>query len=230
MHLRGTRVIVVGGSSGIGLAAARLTKEAGAEVTIVGRSPVRLKQAQESLGGVRAVEADITDTAAIGRVFEGLDRVDHVLVSAGTIKNGTLVKNDLTTLRQIVDERLWGVVNVVRGSAPLMTTGSITFTSVGMSTRPRPGSAMLTSMLAAVEALELAPGRVNVVTPGLIETPLLDTTYGAERAKLVQSRAAVLPGKRVGTAKEVAEVILLLMTNRYITGEVVRIDGGSRLL
>ena len=152
MHLRGTRVIVVGGSSGIGLAAARLTKEAGAEVTIVGRSPVRLKQAQESLGGVRAVEADITDTAAIGRVFEGLDRVDHVLVSAGTIKNGTLVKNDLTTLRQIVDERLWGVVNVVRGAAPLMTTGSITFTSGGMSTRPRPGSAMLTSMLAAVEA------------------------------------------------------------------------------
>lgn len=236
MHLRGTRVIVVGGSSGIGLAAARLTKEAGAEVTIVGRSPVRLKRAQESLGGVRAVEADITDTAAIGRVFEGLDRVDHVLVSAGTIKNGTLVKNDLTTLRQIVDERLWGVVNVVRGSAPLMTTGSITFTSGGMSTRPRPGSAMLTSMLAAVEALapalalELAPVRVNVVTPGLIDTPLLDTTYGAERDKLVQSRAAVLPGKRVGTAEEVAEVILLLMTNRYITGEVVRIDGGSRFL
>jgi len=119
------------------------------------------------------------------------------------------------------------------GVAP---TGSITFTSGGMSTRPRPGSAMLTSMLAAVEALapalalELAPVRVNVVTPGLIDTPLLDTTYGAERDKLVQSRAAVLPGKRVGTAEEVAEVILLLMTNRYITGEVVRIDGGSRFL
>jgi NAD(P)-dependent dehydrogenase (short-subunit alcohol dehydrogenase family) len=84
--------------------------------------------------------------------------------------------------------------------------------------------------LAPALALELAPVRVNVVTPGLIDTPLLDTTYGAERDKLVQSRAAVLPGKRVGTAEEVAEVILLLMTNRYITGEVVRIDGGSRFL
>jgi len=237
MHLNGARVIVMGGSSGIGLAAARLAQEAGAEVTIVGRSPDRLKLAQESLGGARAVEADITDTAAIGRAFEGLDRVDHVLVSAGTLKNGALVKNDLTTLRQIVDERLWGVVNVVRGAAPLITTtGSITFTSGGMSTRPRPGSAMLTSMLAAVEALapalalELAPVRVNVVTPGLIDTPLLDATYGAERDKLVESRAAMLPGKRVGTAEEVAQVILLLMTNRYITGEVVRIDGGSRFL
>ena len=236
MSLKGARVVVVGGSSGIGLAAARQALEAGAEVTIAGRSPDRLKQAQQSLGSARAVEADITDAAAIAGVLDGLDRVDHVLISAGTLRNGALVKNDLTTLRQIVDERLWGVVNVVRSAAPRMTTGSITFTSGGMSTRPRPGSAMLTAMLAAVEALapalalELAPVRVNAVTPGLIDTPLLDATYGAERDKLVQSRAAVLPGKRVGTAAEVAQVILLLMTNLYITGEVVRIDGGSRFL
>lgn len=236
MSLKGARVIVVGGSSGIGLAAAQQILEAGAEVTIVGRSPDRLERAQHCLPGVQALQADITDAAAIGRVFDAFDRVDHVLVSAGTIRNGALVNNDVQTLRQIVDERLWGVVNVVRSAAPLMTTGSITFTSGGMSTRPRPGSAMLTSMLSAVEALapalalELAPVRVNVVTPGLIDTPLLDAAYGAERDKLVQSRAAALPGKRVGTAEEVAQVILLLMTNLYITGEVIRIDGGSRFL
>jgi NAD(P)-dependent dehydrogenase (short-subunit alcohol dehydrogenase family) len=236
MPLQGARVVVVGGSSGIGLAAAQQARQAGAEVTIVGRSPDRLAQAQQVLGEVRTIAADITDATAIGQVFEGLDRVDHVLVSAGTLRPGALVNNDLATLRQIVDERLWGVTHVVRHAAPLMTHGSITLTSGGMSTRPRPGSAMLTAMLAAVEALapalalELAPVRVNAVTPGLIDTPLLDAAYGAERDNLVRNRAAILPGKRVGTAAEVAQVILLLMTNAYMTGEVVRIDGGSRFL
>lgn len=95
---------------------------------------------------------------------------------------------------------------------------------------------MLTAVLAAVEALaralalELAPVRVNAVTPGLIDTPLLDTTYGPERDTIVNNRAAVLPGKRIGTAEEVAQVMLMLMTNAYITGEVVHIDGGSRFL
>jgi len=95
---------------------------------------------------------------------------------------------------------------------------------------------MLTGALAAVEALaralalELAPLRVNAVTPGLIDTPLLHTTYGPERDTIIKNRAAVLPGKRVGSADEVAQAILLLMTNAYITGEVLHIDGGSRFV
>jgi NAD(P)-dependent dehydrogenase (short-subunit alcohol dehydrogenase family) len=95
---------------------------------------------------------------------------------------------------------------------------------------------MLTAMLAAVEALapalalELAPVRVNAVTPGLIDTPLLHTAYGAERDAIVQNRAAILPGRRVGTAEEVAQVILMLMTNAYMTGEVVHVNGGSRFM
>ena len=95
---------------------------------------------------------------------------------------------------------------------------------------------MLTAALAGVEALapalalEVAPIRVNAVTPGLIDTPLLYTTYGAERDTIVNNRAAVLPGKRIGSAEEVAQAILMLMTNEYITGEVLHIDGGSRFL
>jgi len=117
-----------------------------------------------------------------------------------------------------------------------MTTGSITFTSGGLSSRPRVGAAMLTTALAGVEAmapalaLEVAPIRVNAVTPGLIDTPLLYTAYGSERDTLVKNRAAVLPGKRIGSADEVAQVMLMLMTNEYITGEVIHIDGGSRFL
>jgi NAD(P)-dependent dehydrogenase (short-subunit alcohol dehydrogenase family) len=236
MKLEGGHVVVIGGSSGIGLAAARLAQHAGAEVTIAGRSQDKLLQAQQELGQVHTVVMDITDEGAVEKGLAGLSQVDHVLISAGTIVNGTIVKNDLATLRRIVDERLWGLTHVVRHAAPRMAQGSITLTSGSLSSRPRPGTAMLTAMLAAVEALapalalELAPVRVNAVTPGLIDTPLLHTAYGAERDTLVQNRAAILPGRRVGTAEEVAQVILMLMTNNYLTGEVVHVDGGGRFV
>lgn len=95
---------------------------------------------------------------------------------------------------------------------------------------------MLTAMRSAVEALapalalELAPVRVNAVTPGLMDTPLLHTAYGADRDTIIKNRAAILPEKRVGAADEVARVILMLMTNAYLTGEVVHVDGGGRLV
>jgi NAD(P)-dependent dehydrogenase (short-subunit alcohol dehydrogenase family) len=236
MTLQGAHVVVIGGSSGIGLATAQLARQAGATLTIAGRSQDKLRQAQQQLGEVRTVVADITHEADVGQVFEGLSRVDHVVVAAGTIQNGRIVDNDLATLRRIIDERIWGVTYVVRHAAPKMTQGSITFTSGGLSSRPRVGSAMLTTALAGVEAmtpalaLELAPLRVNTVTPGLIDTPLLHHTYGAEREAIMANRAAVLPGKRVGTAEEVAQAMLMLMTNAYMTGEVLHIDGGGRFV
>jgi NAD(P)-dependent dehydrogenase (short-subunit alcohol dehydrogenase family) len=236
MKLKGANIVVMGGSSGIGLAAAKLAQHEGASVTIAGRSLEKLAQAQRELGEVRTVVADVTDDASVGRVFDKLDHVDHVLISAGTIVNGRLLDNDLATLRHIVDERIWGPTYVVRHARPRMTSGSITFTSGGLSSRQRLGAAMITAGLAAVEALapalalELAPVRVNAVTPGLIDTPLLHAAYGANRDALVNSRAAALPGKRVGTADEVAQAIIMLMTNEYINGAVLHIDGGGRFL
>jgi NAD(P)-dependent dehydrogenase (short-subunit alcohol dehydrogenase family) len=236
MKLKGADVVVLGGSSGIGFAAAKLAQQEGATVTIAGRSRDKLAQAQRELGEVRTVVADVTDEASVGRVFDELNHVDHVLISAGTIVNGRIVDNDLSTLRHIVDERIWGPTYVVRYARPRMTGGSMTFTSGGLSSRPRLGAAMITAGLAAVEALapalalELAPVRVNAVTPGLIDTPLLYAAYGANRDALVNGRAAVLPGKRIGTADEVAQAIIMLMTNEYINGAVLHIDGGGRFL
>ena len=234
MTLEGAQVVVVGGSSGIGLATAALARQYGAHVTIAGRSADRLRQAQQVLGDVRTVAADIASEAAVQNLFAGLDRVDHVLVSAGTLGNGRIVENDLTTLRRIVDERILGVIHVVRQARPRMTEGSLTFTSGSLSSRPRPGMAMFTASLAAVEALapalalELAPVRVNVVTPGLIDTPLLDGAFGSDRETLIAARAAILPGKRVGTPDEVAHAIVMCMTNAYLNGAVLHIDGGGR--
>jgi NAD(P)-dependent dehydrogenase (short-subunit alcohol dehydrogenase family) len=236
MQLQGAHVVVVGGSSGIGLAAAQLAKRQGATITIAGRSPERLAAAQRTLGEARTVVADIADEAAVQDIFSGISRIDHVVISAGNLGNGRIVQNDIATLRRIVDERIFGVVYVVRQAAPRIQQGSITFTSGGLSSRPRVGAAMFTAMLAAVEALapalalELAPIRVNAVTPGLIDTPLLNAAYGAERDTLVKNRAAALPGKRIGTAEEVAQLMLMLMTNAYVNGAVLHVDGGGRYL
>jgi NAD(P)-dependent dehydrogenase (short-subunit alcohol dehydrogenase family) len=234
MPLQGAHVIVVGGRSGIGLAAAQLAKREGATITIAGRSPERLAAAQRTLGEARTVVADITDEAAVQDIFNGISRIDHVVISAGNLGNGRIVQNDLATLRRIVDERIFGVVHVVRQAVPRMQQGSITFTSGGLSSRPRVGAAMFTATLAAVEAMapalaqELAPIRVNAVTPGLIDTPLLQAAYGTERDTVVKNRAAALPGKRIGTAEEVAQLMLMLMTNAYVNGAVLHVDGGGR--
>lgn len=236
MALKGAHVVVIGGSSGIGLAVARSAQQAGAHVTIAGRSQDRLTQAQRQLGDVRAVSVDITDVTTIDGLFAGLEHIDHLLISAGTLGNGRIIENELDTLRRIVDERLWGVIHVVRQATPRMTEGSITLTSGSLSSRPRLGAAMFTAMLAAVEALtpalalELAPIRVNTVTPGLIDTPLLQAAYGANRDTVVNNRAAILPGKRVGTADEVAQAMVMLMTNPYINGTVLHIDGAGRFV
>ena len=148
----------------------------------------------------------------------------------------TMSQINLDMLRRIVDERLWGLIFVVRHAAPRMSQGSITFTSGSLSSRPCPVTAMLTAMLSAVEALapalalELAPVRVNAGTLGLMNTPLLQTAYRAERDTIVQNRAAILPGRRVGTVDEGAQLILMLMTNAYLMGEVVHGDGGGRFV
>ena len=116
---------------------------------------------------------------------------------------------------------------------PRMSQGLITVTSGSLSSLPRPGTTMLTVMRSAVEtlapalALELAPVRVHAVTPGLIDTSLRHTACGAERDTIVQHRAAMLSGIRVGSAEEVAQVMLMLVTNSYMTGEVVHVDGGG---
>jgi NAD(P)-dependent dehydrogenase (short-subunit alcohol dehydrogenase family) len=121
---------------------------------------------------------------------------------------------------------------VVRYAALRMAQRSITLTSGSLSSRAHHETAMLTAMRSAVEALapalalELAPVCVNAITPGLIDTPRLHTAYGAERDAIVQNRATILPGRRVGTADEVAQVILMLMSNRYMTREEVHMDGG----
>ncbi len=232
MTLQGANVVIIGGSSGMGFATAKLAKEQGANVTIASRSTEKLENAVQRLGNVQSVIADMTSEMEVQEIFRELDRVDHVFISAGTWLEGKVVDANLETLRSDVNQRFWGPLYVVRSAAPKMTQGSITFISGQLASTPDVGSLVTSAMQAAIEvlakglALELAPIRVNAIAPGLIDTPLLGDGR-SEAAKWAQDR---LPVKRIGLAEEVAQAVILLMTNGFITGEVLHIDGGGRLI
>jgi NAD(P)-dependent dehydrogenase (short-subunit alcohol dehydrogenase family) len=249
MRFKGKQIVIVGGSSGIGLATARLALGEGASVTIAGRSEDRLRRAVEGLsapaddgtslsgsGRLRSVVADVADEASIRALFEGEDRVDHLFLPAGELRpgGGDMLSGDLESMRSALEARLLGVAHVVRRAVPRMAGGSITLMSGLYSTRPARGGAMAAAAVAAVEgmtralALDLAPIRVNAVSPGLVDTPLWDA-FGPHREAIL-ARGASLPVGRVGRPEEVAEAVFFLMTNGFVTGTVLAIDGGGGLV
>jgi NAD(P)-dependent dehydrogenase (short-subunit alcohol dehydrogenase family) len=230
MCLRGSQVVVVGGSSGMGFATAQAALAHGAKVAIAGRSSERLHRAAKDLGDVRAVVADITSESDVQRLFDEFPSVDHVFVSAGQFSGGGVLDAELETLRFDVEQRLWGLIYVVRAAVPRMGAGSITCLSGQFGSRPAADAVVTSAMHAAVEtlakglALELAPLRVNAVAPGLIDTPLL----GDFRDQGADWASEALPVGRIGKPQDVAQTVMMLMTNDFITGEVVHVDGGGR--
>ena len=232
--LIGQVVIVFGGSSGIGLATARLAQLVGASVTIIGRDVEKLRAASATIAGSDWRSTDVTDVDGIARSVAHLNAVHHVFLSVGQGGASDVLKSAAEDLRRPFEERVFGTFNVVRAVAPKMREGSITLMSGMYASRIRPHASAQTAALCAVEslartlALDLAPIRVNAVAPGWIDTPRLERSFGAEKASRIEAIARELPGKRIGNTDEIASAIILLMTNRYINGEVLHIDGGGR--
>ncbi|HKY13430.1 MAG TPA: SDR family oxidoreductase [Microthrixaceae bacterium] len=231
-----TSVVVIGGSSGIGLETAKLASAAGAQVTIAGRDEDRLAAALESLpADARGVSLDVADESAVRELFDSFDHVDHVATLAGTHVAGTLAELDTDTLRGPVDNRFWGPLYIGKYAAPKMTTGSITLCTGAGVARPRGGNAIVTAaaggseFLARAMAVELAPVRVNVVRPGIVDTPLLDRLAPGSRDEVMKAMAKRVLLKRVAQPGEIADGILFLMANEYVTGTTLTIDGGASL-
>ncbi|MCV7149821.1 SDR family oxidoreductase [Mycolicibacterium pyrenivorans] len=230
--LKDASVVVFGGSSGMGLATARTVLNEGARVTIVGRNADRLDQAREELSGdVRRAALDVGDEAAVRDLFDGIDDVDHVVCFAGTSAFGPIVETDIATLRGTVDSRFWGPVYISKYAGARMTAGSLTFCTGSGVERPRPGSSILSAAASGAEtfsrgmARELAPIRVNVVRPGMIDTPLIERTGIS-----LEEHTAGLPIPRVGRPEEVAHAVVFLITNEFVTGVVLPVDGGAALV
>ena len=236
--LDGKTVVVIGGGSGIGLACAEAARNAGAAVTIAGRSAEKLERAKAGLGDdVRVAALDITDEGAVRNLFLRAGRVNHLVVAAAETVSVGVMEAEEADVRPTLDIRVWGSFHAARHAARVMAEdGSITFLSGTSGHRPYPGAAMVAASSGAVEsfaralALELAPVRVNTICAGFVDTPLLDDYYGEERDEAVRGLAARLPVGRIGTPEEIADAFMFLAGNGFVTGTVLHVDGGKLLV
>lgn len=237
MRLKEKRVVVIGGSSGIGLATARMAASEGAAVVIASRSMDKLARAAASIPGqVETISVDIREESSLARLFAAIGEFDHLTTPGGEVAGGPFLDLDLREARQAFDSKFWGQYMAARHAAPrIRSGGSITLISGSNSQRPLAQAAVRAAVNNAVEglaralAVELTPLRVNAVSPGLVDTPLHDQLPKERKDAFFQAVAASLPLKRVGTAEEIAHAILHLMTNGYTTGSTLFVDGGYTL-
>lgn len=237
MDLKGRNVIIIGGSSGMGLATAQLAFQQGANVTLTGTTQERANRAASRIGAVAAFALDVLDEAQVSEFFERFTAIDHVYVAAGGTKIGHILEGPVADQLSSFNVRLLGSIYVVRAAAAKMQPGgSFTFTG-GLSTdRPVAGAwvsgigTAATEQLARVLALELAPVRVNAVSPGYTDTPMWDAVLGDNRQAVLDSVAQTLPVKHIATPNDIAEAVIFLMRNASVTGEILHVDGGARLV
>lgn len=221
-----TRMVVLGGSSGIGLATARLCVDKGWDVVVVSRDPERADVAAEK------VALDVTDADASRVLFERLGPIDHLVATTVARAGGPVKELDLGLARHAFETKLWGPLAAIQAAD---VRESIVLTSGVLAHTPTPGGAATAALNGAVEALvrtlavELAPVRVNAVCPGFVDTPTWAGMEETARQAMFARLAGALPAGRMGTADDLAHAIWLLLTNSFVTGTVLGVDGGYRL-
>ncbi|RKR29967.1 SDR family oxidoreductase [Arthrobacter oryzae] len=229
--LAGKHVLVVGGTSGIGRAAAEKALAAGASVTVASRDPQRADGTFSA--PVRTEHVDISDTASVEALFNRVGAFDHLVLSAGPGAMGSVRDLSSADARPFMDIKFWGYYDAVRAaSGAIAQDGSITMVGGGASRKHAPGRPVMAAVNAALEAfgkanaLDLAPIRVNVIAPGLVDTPAYSGMPEEMRQGMYAGYGNAVPAGRVGKAEDVASAALFLMTNTFVTGTVIDVDGG----
>lgn len=239
MSLSGKRVVILGGTSGIGLATARAAQREGAGVVIASSRKARVDRALASLAeGAEGQVLDLSDEAQTQAFFQRIGAFDHLVFTAGeTLHLEALETMQFDRARQFLDIRFWGAFMAAKyGSRHIKPGGSITLTNGVAGLRPRKGWTLAASLCGATEALtralavELAPIRVNAVCPGLVRTELWDDMTESDRETMYRDAGRRLPVGRVGESDDLAEAYLYLMRQGYGTGQVIVIDGGAVLV
>lgn len=238
--LNGKRLVVVGGSSGIGFAVAEAAIAEGARVTVVSSRADRVARALERLGPAASGEvADAKDEAALAGALERAGPLDHLAFTAGDWDVMGAVPTpelDLKAAERVFAVRFWGAIAAVKHALPRFSPGaSITVTDGLIAHQPRKGAVVNSAMAGAVEhlaralAVDLAPVRVNAVCPGLVRTEVWERIPEAARAEEFRKMTARQPIDRIGEPSEIAEAYLFFMRCGFATGQVLRVDGGRSL-
>lgn len=234
MNMAGQRVVVVGGTSGMGLATVRATASLGADVVAAGRRP---PADREEIDGVQQAEVDVTDEVSVRRLFDDLGPLDHLLVTASPGSPAAFLEQDLPEARTFMDGKFFGSWTCARYAAPgLRGGGSITFVTGGAAVRPPTHGSMITAAFAAVEgltralAIELGPRRVNTIRPGYTDSAMWSFLPETDRHDLRQRVARAMPVGRMGTPDDIAQAAVFVMTNPQVTGAVLEVTGGETLV
>lgn len=238
MSLRNTRVLVIGGTSGIGLGVAKAVAERGATPIVVSRRQSSVDRALDELpDGAVGATVDLTDPSALERLANEVGDVDHLVYTAGeSLELGRLADLLPEVISGFLQTRFIGALSAVRVFGPrLRAGGSVTLTSGTAAWTPGFG-ALPSSLCGAMNALttalavELAPIRVNAVAPGLIRTPLWDDMSEADRSALYDQEAQRVPLGRIGEVDDVARAYLYCMEQSFSTGTVITVEGGALLV
>ena len=237
MNIAGKRAVVLGGTSGIGLAATQQLVAGGAEVVAASRSQANLDKAAATVPtGTSFRQVDVLDRAALAALFQDCAPFDILVAAAtgGERASGPFLAMDLDGFQGSF-RKLWGYVNAVRlGAEHMAADGAIVLVSGYPARKCNPGTIAISTVGNAVEgfargvAPELAPRRINVVSPGVIDTPMFPA-QGEAREQMLTTATRHQPIPRAGRAEEVAAAILFAISNDFMTGGTIDVDGGALL-
>lgn len=231
------RVVVIGGSAGMGLGIAKLLFSLGYEVVIASRSKKKLEAARREIGNVSIRQLDFRNEGSLSRFFAKVGRFDHLVLPAADFLSAPFAKGAVKDARSYFDSKFWGQYCAAKYGAPkIRKGGSITFFSGAAYEKPLPDMAAVAAVNGAIQglsktlAVDLAPIRVNTVSPGLVDTPLWNVVPEKERAALFAESAKKLPARRIGQPEDIAQAVRFLIECGYATGTIVHVDGGFPLV
>jgi NAD(P)-dependent dehydrogenase (short-subunit alcohol dehydrogenase family) len=236
-QLAGQTVVVIGGSSGMGLETAKLARAEGADVILTGRNPERLQNAAREVGARSSAAFDVTDFERLGRFFDELPSpVNHIMVTAGGPYYARLANLDFTQAHSHVEEKFWLPIHLARFAVGKVRPGGTLLFIGGTGGRQPSAGPILVAFTAALPALtkslalELAPIRVNLICPGFVDTPLSASVLGDQLDARREQLRKTLPIRRVVGPADIAALAIHLMSNTAITGATYDIDGGEQLV
>jgi len=229
-----SRIVIAGGSSGIGLALTKMLVEEGVSLTVVGRDASKLEALKDRFGPVKTAALDARDRTSLDAFFRTAGQVDHLVVTVSGGKGGGMFRDlPLQELQEGFDSKFWPQLNILQAALPYMDpAGSVTLVTAASAGAVLPGASGLAAINGALEIMipilsaELKPLRINAVSPGVIDTPWWDFLPAESKQQVFSDYSARVNTGRVGQPEEVAAAIRGIIVNGYINGITLRCHGG----